>query len=243
MSSNQKCLLIAGAGTGIGRACAVALAQAGMRVVVAGRRLQMLEETAALAGKSAGVLCHAADLAVREQATELVEWTLQKLGRIDVMINAAGVNIPQRTMEELSPENWDSLMQINVTGAYNLMRAVLPGMRERRDGQIINISSIAGLRASPLGGVAYSASKFAMSALGTCVALEEKDRGIRVTNVYPGEVDTPILEQRPTPVSAAHRATILLPEDVAAMITAIVALPARAHVSDIIIKPVTQAFA
>ena len=107
---------------------------------------------------------------------------------------------------------------------------------------IINISSTSGLRANPLGGVAYTASKFALSALGTCVAIEEKDRGIRVTNVYPGEVDTPILEQRPTPVSAAHRAQILRPEDVAAMVTAIVGLPARAHVSDIVIKPVTQAF-
>ena len=145
-------------------------------------------------------------------------------------------------MAELAPEDWDRLMQVNVTGAYNTIREVLPEMRERKDGLIVNISSIAGLRASPLGGVAYSASKFAMTALGTCVALEERERGIRVTNVYPGEVDTPILEQRPQPVSAEHRALILQPEDVAAAVVMIAKLPARAHIPDLTIKPTSQAF-
>ncbi len=116
------------------------------------------------------------------------------------------------------PEQWDQMMAINATGAYNCMHAVLPQMRERHDGLIMNISSIAGKRAANLGGIAYCASKFAMTALGTAVGLEEANNGIRVTNIYPGEVETPILEQRPEPVSQERRAAMLQPEDVAACV-------------------------
>jgi NADP-dependent 3-hydroxy acid dehydrogenase YdfG len=116
-------------------------------------------------------------------------------------------------------------------------------MRERRDGLIISISSIAGKRAMPLGGVAYNASKFAMGALGTTVGLEEAANGIRVTTIYPGEVDTPLLDRRPVKVSAEQKARILQPEDVAAAALMIAALPPRAHVPELIIKPATQVYA
>ncbi len=95
-------------------------------------------------------------------------------------------------MAEMTPAQWDHVLAINATGAYNCMYAVLPEMRQRKAGIIVNISSIAGKRAAALGGVAYCASKFAMTALGTTVANEDGPNGIRVTNVYPGEVDTPI---------------------------------------------------
>ena len=112
----------------------------------------------------------------------------------------------------------------------------LPAIRRR------TVSSVSGIRASKLGGVAYSASKFAMAALGTAVALEEGVNGIRVTNVFPGEVDTPILESRPVKVSDEHRARILQPEDVAAAVLMIACLPPRAHIAELIIKPTTQDF-
>jgi NADP-dependent 3-hydroxy acid dehydrogenase YdfG len=144
-------------------------------------------------------------------------------------------------MADLDPADWDRVMNINATGAYNCIYAALPAMRQRKDGLIINITSTSGIRAGLLGGVAYSASKFAMSALGTCVALEVKDEGVRVTNIYPGEVETPILDRRPVPVSAEHRARILQPSDVGDMVAAVALLPPRAHVSDLIIKPTTQA--
>jgi NADP-dependent 3-hydroxy acid dehydrogenase YdfG len=113
-------------------------------------------------------------------------------------------------------------------------------MRAKRDGLIINISSISGKRAAPLGGVAYDASKFAVTALGTATWNEEAPHGIRITNVFPGEVNTPILEKRPAPVSEERKAKMLLPEDVADMVLAIARLPARAHVPEIIIKPTVQ---
>jgi NADP-dependent 3-hydroxy acid dehydrogenase YdfG len=119
---------------------------------------------------------------------------------------------------------------------------VLPQMRERRDGLIVNISSISGKRAAAIGGVAYNASKFAMAALGISVANEEAANNIRITTIYPGEVDTPILEHRPQPVSAERRAKMLLPEDVADLVVAIAKLPARAHVPELIIKPTGQEY-
>jgi NADP-dependent 3-hydroxy acid dehydrogenase YdfG len=146
-------------------------------------------------------------------------------------------------MAELDPADWDRLVAVNATGVYNAIHAVLPQMRQRKDGLIININSTSGVRAGLLGGVAYNASKFAVTALTHSVAQEVREEGIRLTNLCPGEVDTPILEQRPTPVSAEHRARILQPEDIAAVALTIANLPPRANVVEVIVKPTTQAFA
>lgn len=242
MSLSEKTALVTGGGTGIGAGCALALAEDGCRVVITGRREEKLRETAERLSGQPAILVHPCDIADRKSVNEAVQWTVRELGRVDILINSAGTNVPQRSMAEMTPEDWDKVLQINATGAYNCMHAVLPGMRDRQDGLIVNVSSIAGLRASLLGGVAYSASKFAMTALGKAVSLEEKDHGIRITNIYPGEVDTPILENRPQPVTEEHRARILQPEDVAAAVRMIAHLPPRAHVSDLVIKPTSQAF-
>jgi NAD(P)-dependent dehydrogenase (short-subunit alcohol dehydrogenase family) len=239
---NQKAL-VTGGGTGIGQGVAWALAGAGCEVVVAGRRRDKLDQTVAQSPVACRLRGYVVDVSDRGGVQELVEWANEQLGRIDILVHAAGVNIKRRSMLDMSPEQWDEVLAINATGAYNCMWAVLPQMRERRDGQIINISSISGKRASDLGGIAYCASKFAATALGTAAGLEEAQRGIRITNVYPGEVDTPILEQRPAPVPLEQRATMLRPEDVAQMVVAILNLPARAHVPEIVIKPTVQPYA
>lgn len=242
MSLSGKSVLVTGGGTGIGAGCAIAMAEAGCKVAIAGRRAARLQEVAAQYKGDQQILTHKADVANRQNVARLVDWANQELGQIDILIHCAGINIAKRQMQVLDPNDWDRLMLVNATGAYNMMYALLPQMRERQDGLIINVSSIAGLRASLLGGVAYSASKFAMTALGTCVGLEEKDHGIRVTNIYPGEVETPILDARPTPVSAEHRARILQPSDIASMVVAVAMLPPRAHVPELVIKPTTQEF-
>ena len=115
-------------------------------------------------------------------------------------------------------------------------------MLARKDGLIINIVSTAGKRATPLGGVAYAAAKFGMSALGIGLAAEEKDSGLRVCNIYPGEVDTPILEFRPSPVTEEQRARILRPEDVAAAVLFVASQPAHVSIPELIIKPTSQAY-
>lgn len=242
MSLSGKTALVTGGGTGIGAGCALALAAAGCRVAISGRREEKLKEVVAKCSLEPPIVFRAGDVSAREEAHALIEWATATLGKIDILLNCAGINIARRQMAVLDPADWDKLMQVNATGAFNTIHAVLPQMRSRKDGLIINVSSIAGLRASLLGGVAYSASKFAMTALGTCVGLEERNNGIRVTNVYPGEVETPILDARPVPVSAEHRARILQPEDIASLVVAIAHLPPRAHVPDIVIKPTTQEF-
>lgn len=242
MKLQGKTALVTGGGSGIGLGIAVGLAMAGCRVAIAGRREELLQQAAESAETPSPLLYHAVDVADRDSVATLVTWAQQQLRRIDILVNAAGVNVKSRTMAQMSPEQWDYVLGVNATGAYNTMHAVLPQMRERRDGLIINISSISGLRATALGGVAYSASKFAMAALGTAVANEVGKQGVRVTTVYPGEVNTPILEHRPNPVSDEHKAAMLQPEDFADLIVAIAALPRHAHVSDIILKPTHQEF-
>src|SRR5207244_6960062 len=174
------------------------------------------------------------------QVHRLVEEINDCWGPVDVLVNNAGVNIKQRTLRELTPQTWQLLLRANLDGAFYCIHAVLPAMLERRDGLIINISSIAGKRASPLGGAAYAASKFGMSALGLCLAAEEKDSGIRVSTIYPGEVDTPILEVRPQPVTPEQRSRILQPEDVAAAVRFVATLPPNVSVPELVIKPTGQ---
>ncbi len=231
-----KKAIVVGGGTGIGQAIARGLASAGASVAIGGRRLEALADTA----QGTSILSHAIDVACRDSTNQFFQWATQQLGPIDILVNAAGINIKNRSMAEMTPEQWDQVVAINATGAYNCMHAVLPAMRARREGTILNVSSIAGKRAIALGGIAYSASKFAMTALGTCVANEVAPDGVRVTNLYPGEVNTPLLEQRPAPVDEAHKQRILQPEHVAELVLAILALPPSVHVPEIVIKPLSQ---
>lgn len=242
-SLEKKNVLVTGGGSGIGQAIALALSREGCRVAIAGRREAPLREAAAAASGHAPIAWRAVDVAQLDDVERLFDWFQREIGPLGILINSAGVNIPKRSMADLSPDDWQLLMQVNATGAYYCMRAALPGMRQRRDGLIVNISSISGKRASLLGGVAYCASKFAMTALAGTVALEDGQYGIRVTTIFPGEVETPILDRRPVPVSAEHRARILQPEDVAAAVTMIARLPPRAHIPELIIKPTSQDYA
>lgn len=237
-----KTALVTGGATGIGQAIAIALAGEGCRVAIAGRREDKLREAAAAWQATPPILTHTVDVSDRASVAELFHWADQNLGHVDILVNGAGINTPKRMMADMPPETWDEVMAINATGAYNCIHAVLPQMRSRKDGLIININSISGQRASLLGGVAYAASKFAMTALGTAVALEEGKNGIRVTSICPGEVDTPLLGRRPVPVSAENLARILQPKDVADAVLMVACLPPRAHVYELIIKPTFQDF-
>lgn len=232
-----KTALITGGGTGIGWGIAQALAEEGVRVAIAGRRLPVVQEAAASWKGQPRMLAHDCDVGNRNSVNKLFAWAGEQLGRIDILVNAAGVNIKTRSMAAMTPEQWDEVLNINATGVYNCLHAALPAMTERRDGLIINISSVSGKRAAPLGGIAYNASKFAVAALGIGVGNEVAPSGIRITTIFPGEVDTPILEQRPQAVSAERRAKMLLPEDFGPLVVALALLPPRAHVPELVIKP------
>ena len=237
MKLQGKTALVTGGATGIGYGIAKAFAAEGCRVAISGRREDALKTAAAEWSGQPAMIYRACDVGDRAGVNALFDWATKQLGRIDILVNSAGTNIKNRSMAEMQPEQFDEVMTANSTGIYNCMYAVLPQMRERKDGLIINISSISGKRAFAIGGIAYVASKFAMSGLSAAVATEDGKNGIRVTTIYPGEVDTPILEKRPKPVSDEHRAAILKPEDFSDIVVAIACLPKHAHVPELILKP------
>ncbi len=212
-------------------------------MAIIGRNEQRLRDAAAEIDARPPVLTRPCDVADRADVGRLFAWLDEQFGSVDILVNSAGINVPKRMMADLDPADWDRMLAINITGSFNCIFAALPGMRRRRSGLIVNISSIAGKRAMKLGGPGYCASKFALTALGTTVGLEERANGIHVTNVYPGEVDTPILAQRPTPVPPEKLAQMLKPEDIAACVVTIAKLPPRALVPELVITPLYQEYA
>lgn len=241
-SLQGKRALITGGGSGIGLGVAQAFLQAGARVAISGRNPAKLKD-AVMRCDGADRLCHLpCDVADPAQVAHMVRHVNDKLGGIDILVNNAGLNVKNRTARALTIEDWQLQIRTNLDGAFYCIHEVLPQMLQRRDGLIVNVVSVAGKRALPLGGVGYAASKFGMSALGLCIGAEEKDSGIRVTNVYPGEVDTPILVHRPQPVTESHRQSMLRPEDVAAAVLFVASLPAHVSVPELVIKPTTQQY-
>ena len=147
--------------------------------------------------------CDIADRCAVEAAVASVKAAFDT---IDVLVCNAGTNVRNRSLEALDPGDWDRMIATNLTGSFNVLYYVLPMMRKQQNGLVIQICSISGMRASTLGGAGYSASKFGQAALGICVGREEGSRGIRSSVIYPGEVETPILDARPVPVAAERRA-------------------------------------
>jgi NAD(P)-dependent dehydrogenase (short-subunit alcohol dehydrogenase family) len=167
----------------------------------------------------------------------LIQRVLSAWGRIDVLVNNAGLNVPKRDLDEVSIEDWRAIVDGNLNGPFILTRAVLPTMRQQRGGTIINISSMAGVRPSILSGPAYGASKAALNSFTESINAAERRHGIRACVICPGEVETPIMDLRPYPPSAAARKTMLQPEDVAEAALLVAALPPRAAVELILIRP------
>jgi len=227
--------LITGGASGIGRAIAAALAGEGCRVVICGRTKDTLRDAAgAMPGEVAWRTCDVAD---RDNVTELFEHLSQNASVPDILVNSAGINVANRMMANIDPAEFDQVMRVNVTGTFNCIHAALPAMRAKGSGTIINIVSIAGRRSMLLAGVPYCVSKSAQRALGTFVGLEEAGNGIKVTNIFPGETNTPIVDRRPAPPAPEKRASMLQPEDVAACVVAVLRLPARAVVPELIVTP------
>jgi NADP-dependent 3-hydroxy acid dehydrogenase YdfG len=237
-----KRILVTGGGSGIGLAVARLFLQEGGRVAITGRDAAKLRRAADELKGGDRLICHPCDVGDPEQVQAAVQRVTAAWGGIDILVNNAGTNIKERALRQLTPGGWQQIVRSNLDGAFYCIHAVLPQMLERRDGLVINVCSTAGKRASPLGGAAYDAAKFGMSALGICLGAEEKDSGIRVSNIYPGEVDTPLLEVRPQPVSAEQRAKIMKPEDVAAAVLFVAALPPHVSVPELVIKPTSQMY-
>lgn len=242
MSLKGKVAWITGGGSGMGLAGALELAQAGAHVVIAGRNAKTLESGLArvkAAGSAESVLLDVAERAAVARVAADIE---KRRGRIDILVNSAGMNLPRRNLSNMSVEGWDEVVAINLSGLFYCCYAAIPGMRARKDGLIINIASWAGRYALSLTGPAYNATKRAVIAVTESINLEECAHGIRATSILPAEVATPILEKRPVPPSAQERAKMLQVEDLGKTILFIATLPARACVNEIIISPTWNRF-
>ena len=238
----DKVAVITGGGSGVGKATAALFLKEGAKVVIAGRDAAKLAAVAAELKAGDALRTLPTDVTNADQCQALIDSATKAFGRVDMLVNNAGTNIKDRTLRELTPEAWDMMIRTNLDGAFYCTQAVLPQMFARKDGVIVNVVSIAGKRANPLGGAAYVAAKFGMGALGLVLAAEEKDSGVRVSNIYPGEIDTPILEARPKPVTDEQRALILKPEDVAEAVLFVARLPPRVSVPELVIKPTVQMY-
>jgi NADP-dependent 3-hydroxy acid dehydrogenase YdfG len=161
----------------------------------------------------------------------------QTLGSIDVLVNCAGTNVPNRRLDGLSVTDWDSMIATNLSGAFYCVRSVLPGMRGRGNGQIIHVSSLAGARPSVLSGAAYSASKAGLNALSACTNLEEKSNGIRSCVILSGDINTELLDKRPNPPDGDARSEMLTVDDVARTILFVIQQPPHVLIDEITVRP------
>ena len=233
---------ITGGGSGIGLAGAIELVKVGAHVVISGRNAAT--NAAALAqlqalGSAEAVLLDVAD---KHAVKAVAQQILATHGRIDILVNSAGINATQRNLEVLSNESWDDVVNINLNGLFYCLHAVLPTMRAQGDGLIVNVSSWAGLYPSKLTGAAYNTTKRAVLALTESINIEECGHGIRATSLLPGEVATPILNKRPVPPSQEARARMLQPEDMGRAILFLAQMPARACINELVISPTHNRF-
>jgi len=239
-----KVAWITGGGSGIGLAGAKELAAAGAHVVISGRTARTndsaLEELRKI-GKAEATLLDVSDQQAVVQTAAGIE---KRLGRIDILVTSAGTNIggAKRNFKNMSPDGWDDVVKINLNGLFYCCHAVIAGMRARKDGVIINISSWAGRYASVLTGPAYNATKRAVIAISESINMEECANGIRATSILPGEVATPILEKRPVPPSAEERARMAQAADLGKAILFVATMPARTCVNEMVIAPTWNRF-
>jgi NADP-dependent 3-hydroxy acid dehydrogenase YdfG len=234
-----KVAWVTGGGSGIGLAGAKELAAAGAHVVISGRTARTNESGLAelkKAGSAEAMLLDVGDPAAVEKAAADIE---KRHGRIDILVTSAGTNIGggKRNLKTMTLEGWDDVVRINLSGLFYCCYAVLPGMRARHDGVIINISSWAGRYASVLTGPAYNATKRAVIAVSESINMEECANGIRATSILPGEVATPIMEKRPVPPSKEERARMAQAEDLGKAILFVATMPARTCINEMIIAP------
>jgi NAD(P)-dependent dehydrogenase (short-subunit alcohol dehydrogenase family) len=229
-----KTAVITGAGTGVGAAIALALAAEGWRAALVGRRRKPLE---AVAAQMEDALVCPCDIGDAEAVAALGTLILAELGSVEVLVNSAGTNVPRRSFEALSLEDYHAMMATNLNGAFYCTQAFLPHMRGRGSGTIVNIVSEAGRIASPKSGPGYAISKFGMAGLTQAINAEERARGIRACSVFPGDIDTPILDKRPNPPDAEARARMMLPEDIAACALLAIQLPSRVVVEELLVRP------
>lgn len=231
--------VITGAGSGVGQAVAVALARQGSEIALIGRRRDALERTAEQVKREGTGRCLVCpcDIGNLKTIAKVAQRILKEFKTVEVLVNAAGTNVPKRALEVLSMEDYRRMMDTNLNGAYYMTQAFLPGMRRAKTGTIVNIGSDAGLQASSKSGPAYVMSKFGLRGLTQSINAEERSNGVRACSILPGDIDTPLLINRPSPPSAKARRKMLRPEDLAQCALLAINFSAHAIVEELLIRP------
>ena len=238
MELNQRICIITGGGSGIGKATAIALAFEGAIVHLVGRTLSKLEDVKEIIEKTDGrSLCHNVNITDEAAVNSMVASIADTYGKIDLLINNAGHSSPHRRLLTTTHEEIQAVIDSNLVGTIHCTKAVVPHMVSMKEGTIINVSSIAGIAPSPLGGMIYSAAKAAIINFTGFLNKDLENTGIRSSVIIPGEVNTPILDNRPTPPSRDARDTMVTAEDTADAILMIVKLPQRANIPELQIRP------
>jgi NADP-dependent 3-hydroxy acid dehydrogenase YdfG len=230
-----KIAWVTGAGSGIGEAAAIALAKEGATVVLTGRRRDPLEAVANRIGAKA--IVEPGDVTDSARVAAIAAAIKARYGRIDILVSNAGANVTQRDWSVLSPSGADEVIHANLSSAFYCTLAVLPIMREQKDGLLIHTASMAGRFISGLSGAAYTAAKHGVVAMSHSINMQECVNGIRSSVVLPGEVATPILDKRPVPVTADERAKMVQSEDVGDLILYIACLPPHVVLNEVMIAP------
>jgi len=234
----NKSAVVTGGGSGVGQAVAWTLALRGWQVAILGRTASNLEFTRDRYPEiSQNIHPFACNIGDSTKVGEVGKRILTQFGDVEVLVNAAGTNAPRRSLEILSLEDYHEMLNTNLNGAYYCVQAFLPEMRARKSGTIVNIVSDAGKQASPKAGPGYVISKFGMAGLTQAINAEERGVGVRACSIFPGDIDTPLLEKRPAPPPREARDKMMQPQDIADCVMLVIELPGRAVVEEILIRP------
>lgn len=238
MTLKNKVCLITGGGSGIGRATANKMAKEGARIIVVGRTQTKIDETVSSIKKDGGYASgYATDVSDQALVDDLVSSVIQEHSKIDLLLNNAGHSSKHRRLTTTTATEIQSVIDSNLIGTIYCSQAVVPYMISAEEGTIINVASIAGLSPSNLGGMIYSAVKAAVINFTGFLNDDLKNTGIRASVVIPGEVDTPILDNRPIPPDENARAKMVTAEDTAEAISMIARLPLRTNIPELQIRP------
>ena len=231
----NKIAWITGAGSGIGQNAAIKLSKLGMKIILSGRNKKKLKETALKCGDN--FLIKTLDISNKQSVQDVVSEIKKEFKYIDVLVNCAGINIENRDWDNIHENEWDNVIQTNLNGLFYCCRSVIPLMKQKMDGLIINVSSWSGNHVSLLSGVSYTSSKHALNAMTETINMKYCNYGIRACALCPGEVSTAILDKRPKKLSIEQKNKMLQPDDLGETIAFLCEMPKHVCINELTISP------
>ena len=232
---DNKIAWITGAGSGIGQNAAIKLSELGMKVILSGRNTKNLKDTALKCKHN--TIIKTLDVSDKQSVKEIVTEIKKEVKFIDVLVNCAGINIESRDWDNINEDEWDNVIQTNLNGLFYCCKSVIPIMKQKMDGLIINVSSWSGNHVSLLSGVSYTSSKHALNAMNETINMKYCNYGIRACALCPGEVATAILDKRPKKLTIEQKNKMLQPDDLGETISFLCQMPKHVCINELTISP------